>query len=105
MKIFILGLQNYFYRNDVSTYTATVTMHTPAKVKNNLNSGRPVLLHINTTTLTHNPSDTSGHIVLCYAYWETNETTYYIVNNTWGSNSVYICWEDVPTNYEMLYIY
>lgn len=97
------GLQSFFYRSDVNTLNSVVTMHTGNKVKNQIENGRPVLLHINTSSISSGA--TGGHIVMCYAYWETSQTTYYIVNNTWGSNGVYICADDVPSYYEMLYLY
>ena len=97
------GLRSYLSRNDVTNYYVTDTTITCAKVKSQIGTySRPVLLMINTSSISNN---SGTHIVLCYGYWETSMTTYYIVNNGWGSNSVYVCADDVPTNYEMLYLH
>lgn len=99
-----LGLSSYLSRNDVTNYDVTVTSLTCSMVKTQIGTyTRPVLLTIDTALI--DPNSNTLHIVLCYGYWETSMTTYYIVNNGWGSNSVYICADDVPSSYEMLYLH
>lgn len=100
------GLQSYLNRSDVDNYTAVVTYLTANNVKAQLGTySRPVLLQIYTASIDDGYKGTdSTHIVLCYGYWETSMTTYYIVNNGWGSNGVYVCADDVPSDFEMMYL-
>ena len=100
-----LGLRSYLSRIDVTNYSVTVTDLECSKVKSQIGTySRPVLLMIYTSSIDDDAAATATHIVLCYGYWETSMTTYYIVNNGWGSNSVYICADDVPSSFEMLYL-
>ena len=100
-----LGLRSYLNRTDVTNYSVTVSSLTVSRVKAQIGTySRPVLLHIYTSSIDSSASTSSTHIVLCYGYWETSMTTYYIVNNGWGSNSVYVCADDVPTSFEMMYL-
>lgn len=100
-----LGLRSYLGRADVTTYAVMVTTITPSKVKSQIdNYSRPVLLHINTSSIDSGAAPEATHIVFCYGYWETSMTTYFIVNNGWGSNGVYVCADDIPSSYEMLYL-
>ena len=95
------GLNSYLSRNDVTYYYASIHSVSISNVAQRIGTyARPVLLTINTSSL--NSQESGKHIVLCYGYWETSMTTYYIVNNTWGSNSVYICADDIPSTYELL---
>lgn len=101
-----LGLRSYLNRIDVTNYSVTVTSLTGSKVKSQIGTySRPVLLHIYTSSIDDGAEANSTHIVLCYGYWETSMTTYYIVNNGWGSNGVYVCADDVPTSFEMMYLH
>lgn len=101
-----LGLRSYLSRNDVTNYYVTVTNLECYNVKAQIATySRPVLLMIYTSSIDDDASSTSTHIVLCYGYWETSYTTYYIVNDGWGNNSVYVCADDVPTTFEMLYLH
>ena len=100
-----LGLRSYFGRPDVSSYYVTVTGLSVSNVKTQIDRySRPALLHVYTSCVSSGASSNSTHIVLCYGYWETSMTTYYIVNNGWGSNSVYACADDIPTSFEMMYL-
>lgn len=100
-----LGLRSYLSRIDVTNYSVTVTDLECSNVKSQIGTySRPVLLMIYTSSIDDDASATSTHIVLCYGYWETSMTTYYIVNDGWGNNSVYVCADDVPTSFEMLYL-
>jgi len=101
-----LGLRSYLSRIDVTNYYVTVTDLECSNVKSQIGTySRPVLLMIYTSSIDDDASASSTHIVLCYGYWETSMTTYYIVNDGWGSNSVYVCADDVPTSFEMLYLH
>ncbi len=100
-----LGLRNYLSRIDVTNYSVTTTSLTASKVKTQIGTySRPVLLHIYTSSIDDSESANSTHIVLCYGYWEDSMTTYYIVNDSWGRNNVYVCSDDVPTSFEMMYL-
>ncbi len=97
------GLQSYLNRSDVTTYTASVIGITINNVINNVQS-HPVLLGIYTKGIDSSANSTDTHVVLCYGYWQTylskgssnnnqvqsSLVTYYIVNNGWGSNGVYV---------------
>ena len=98
------GLRNYLLRNDVTHYGVTVTtvsVMSPITLVSTYS--RPSLLTINTSSLIS--GDTGTHIVLCYGYQQTPSSSYYVVNNGWGSNLVLINTADVPTNYEVLYLH
>lgn len=100
-----LGLRSYLSRIDVTNYSVTVTDLECSNVKSQIGTySRPVLLMIYTSSIDDDADASSTHIVLCYGYWETSMTTYYIVNDGWGNNSVYVCADDVPTSFEMLYL-
>lgn len=99
------GLQAYFNRNDVDTYTTNVLTEGQATVsiaKTQLNAyRRPVLLGINSDSLR---SSRSGlHAILAYTYMETADTTYFIVNDGWGGNHTYLC-ADAITWLNILYL-
>lgn len=99
--VFYNGLYSYLHRNDVTNYYVSIHGASLSNVVQRIGTyARPVLLTINTSSL--NSQESGMHIVLCYGYWETSTTTYYIVNDTWGHNSVYICADDVPSGYELL---
>lgn len=97
------GLNSYFDRTDVSDYIAIVSSSICSDIKQLLGGSYPLLLTINTSSI--DPGDLeSKHTVFCYGYWETSMTTYYIVNDGWGHNSVYICADDVPSDYEIMFL-
>lgn len=101
------GLPAYFDRYDVDTYEVTKFDNGKISVndvKTQLNAyARPVVLTLNTSAI---DSDKTGdHAVLAYTYMETNNTTYFIVNDGWGSNHVYICTDDImPSKLSALYL-
>ena len=105
------GLQIYLYRSDVTTFTVSTSLITEAKVKSHVRTA-PVLLTIYTRGIDSSASSSSTHIVLCYGYQERESppvssinqdasaystTTYYLVNNGWGSNGVYVSASDIGT--------
>lgn len=101
------GLQAYFNRSDVDTYTVNATNRgktTINDVKMQLNTyARPVVLGINTSAI--KPDSITGHAVLAYSYAETSLTTYFITNDGWGSNYCFICADDILLNWlDMLYL-
>lgn len=101
------GLSDFLNRNDVDNMYVTVQYHTLNRIKTQINypNSRPVLLMIDTFLIDSGDLYTT-HIVLCYGYTDVAATgrTYYVINNGWGTNGVYICSSDVPTSYEMLYL-
>ena len=98
------GLKYYCQRSDVTYRNIVVTTHSVSKVKTQISTyWRPVLLAIYTSSIDSSASATSTHTVMCYGFWETSMTTYYIVNNGWGSNGVYICSDYIPSTFEILY--
>lgn len=96
------GLDSYFNRPDVSYHIAVVSYAVCSDIRALIESSFPVMVTVPTSTISEGA--TSAHAVLCYGYWETSMATYYIVNDTWGHNSVYICAEDVPENYEIIFL-
>lgn len=105
------GLQIYLYRSDVTTFTVSTSLITEAKVKSHVRTA-PVLLTIYTRGIDSSASSSSTHIVLCYGYQKRESppvssinqdasaystTTYYLVNNGWGSNGVYVSASDIGT--------
>lgn len=101
------GLQSYFRRTDVDTYTANafgLGKLSINDIKTQLNSyARPVVLGINTSAV--GSTGTGRHAVLAYTYMETSDTTYFIVNDSWGNNHVHVCAEDIITSsLEALYL-
>ena len=97
------GLQSYFNRSDVDDYEVVSADTLLAQVKNQIQIyRRPVLLTIDTVLL--EPDVAGRHAVMAYAYENIGSTTYYYVNDGWGSNGVELCCDDIPTSYPMLYI-
>ena len=98
------GLRSYLLRNDVTHYGVTVTnvsVMSPITLVSSYS--RPSLLTINTSSISS--GSTGTHIVLCYGYQQTASSSYYVVNNGWGSNFVLINTADVPSYYEVLYLH
>ena len=91
------GLRFYFRRSDVDTYSVNafgdgkISIN---EIKTQLNSyARPVILAMNSSAV--DLTKTGRHAVLAYTYMETANTTYFITNDSWGNNHVYICAEDI----------
>lgn len=99
---FYSGLNSYFNRNDVADYFAIASPTICDDAKYLLNKSYPLLMVINTSSI--DASANTLHTVLCYGYWETSMTTYYIVNDGWGHNSVYVCADDMPEDSEMMFL-
>ena len=104
---FYSGLPAYFKRNDVDTYNVNVLglgKTSINAVKTQLNFyARPVVLGLNTSAL--DPIRDSRHVILAYTYMETADTTYFIVNDSWGNNIVYVCADDiVMSKFEAMYL-
>lgn len=104
---FYSGLPAYFKRSDVDTYNITeisVGKASISQVKTQLNTyARPVVLGLNTNSV--DPTSAGRHAILAYTYMETNNTTYFIVNDGWGNNSVYVCADDIVIpEFELMYL-
>lgn len=96
------GLNDYFERSDVSYHIAIVSSAIYSEIKQLLDESYPILLTINSSSL--DATLTSLHTVFCYGYWETSLEAYYIVNDGWGHNSVYVCAEDVSSTQEIMFL-
>lgn len=97
-----LGLNAYFNRTDVDTYTINTPKLSANDIKTQLRYSRPVLLDIYTNVIS--PGRTDRHAVMAYTYWETANTTYLICDNTWGNTGVHICTDDLDATTRVLYL-
>lgn len=91
------GLSTYLKRSDVGTVNFQIAASSPQNVKTQIRNQRPVLIILPTSLII---SEKGDHAVFIYGYQETANTTYYILNDSYGNNNVYVCCDDVPVTSE-----
>lgn len=97
------GLRRYLWENNLDSFTVNVPTASAMDVKTQLYTySRPVLMDIPNRLV--KPNSSSQHVIMAYTYLETADTTYFITNDGYGHNSVYICADDLNSSFRVMYL-